>query len=217
MDAPDLLLRSERKGNGDGRVYLAVVTATTTAGSATACVTVVVPKANTAASIADVRAQALAAEAICDVTGTAPAGFFLVGEGSLAPTNHAPVVDAGPDQTAGFPAPAVPLEATVVDDGFPAGTVLVTWSKLSGPGAVSFADAHSVDTTASFGTMGTYVLRLAATDGQLTAADETNVSVGSANHPPVVSAGPIRASRCPRRASLCPARCRTTACPWAVR
>ena len=67
-------------------MYLALVTATSDAGAATDCVSVVVPKANNAASIAAVRAQAEAAQAFCEQTGSAPAGFFLIGEGSLAPT-----------------------------------------------------------------------------------------------------------------------------------
>ena len=190
IDAPNLLLRAERKGNGDGRVYLAVVTATSNTGAAHACVTVVVPKANSAASIAAVRAQADAAKATCEATGYAPAGFFLIGQGPLAPTNHAPVVDAGPDRAVPWPADAVALDASVVDDGFPAGTLIVTWSKLSGPGAVTFANVHAIDTIASFAAPGTYVLLLAATDGQLTAADQTTITVGSANQPPVVNAGP---------------------------
>ena len=192
IDAPNLLLRSERKGNGNGRVYLVLVTAAGDAGSATACVTVVVPKANNANWIAAVRAQADAAEATCEQTGSAPGGFYLIGQGSLAPTNHAPVVDAGPDQVVSFPADVVPLDGSVVDDGFPSGSVSVAWSMVAGPGTVVFADPHAVDTTASFDTSGAYTLGLTATDGQLTAADQVTVTVGSANQPPVVSAGADR-------------------------
>lgn len=43
------------------------------------------------------------------------------------------------------------------------GTTLA-WSKLSGPGTVTFADATSTDTTASFSADGTYVLRATATN-----------------------------------------------------
>jgi RHS repeat-associated protein len=189
VDAPSLLLRSERKGNGDGRVYLAIVTATGDAGTATVCVTVVVPKSNSPAKIADVRAQAEAAQATCDGTGAEPAGFYLIGEGSLAPVNNAPLVDAGPDQAVPLPADAVPLDGSVADDGYPSGTLAVTWSAVSGPGTVTFADPDAEDTSASFGAPGAYTLRLVASDGQLTTADEVTVSVGPENHPPAVSAG----------------------------
>jgi RHS repeat-associated protein len=200
LDAPNLLLRAERQGTADGRVYLALVTATGDAGSTTACVSVVVPKANTAASIAAVRAQAEAAEAVCDGTGSPPAGFFLIGEGSLAPTNHAPTVDAGPDRAVSFPADAVPLDGSVVDDGFPSGTVSVAWSAVGGPGTVVFADPGAPVTTASFETPGTYTLALTAADGQLAATDHVTVTVGSANQPPVVSAGADRVITLPETA-----------------
>ena len=50
-----------------------------------------------------------------------------------------------------------------------------SWSKVSGPGTVTFADANVVDTTASFSTAGTYVLRLTAYDGALAASDELTI------------------------------------------
>jgi hypothetical protein len=60
----------------------------------------------------------------------------------------------------------------------------------SGPGAVVFANAHAEDTTASFSTAGTYILRLTAGDGELTAWDEVEITVHPVNQPPVVNAGP---------------------------
>ena len=73
---------------------------------------------------------------------------------------------AGPDQTITLPN-AVTLDGTVSDDGLPTppGVVTTTWSQVSGPGTVTFADAAAVDTTASFPVDGTYVLRLTADDG----------------------------------------------------
>ncbi len=82
-------------------------------------------------------------------------------------TNQAPVVGAGADQSVTLPATAS-LDGTVTDDGLPAGsTVTTTWSRVSGPGTVTFGNANAVDTTASFSVAGTYVLRLTATDGAL--------------------------------------------------
>lgn len=76
-----LLLRAERSGSGDGRVYLIAVTATdASANTSYQCVAVVVPKSQSAAHINSVNAQAAAAVAHCNATGTAPAGYFVVGE-----------------------------------------------------------------------------------------------------------------------------------------
>ncbi|HEY0371314.1 MAG TPA: Ig-like domain-containing protein [Thermoanaerobaculia bacterium] len=57
-----LLLRAERDGTGDGRVYRIVITATDASDNTSmSCVTVVVPKSMSAADIASVNAQAAAA------------------------------------------------------------------------------------------------------------------------------------------------------------
>ena len=78
-----LRLRSERFGDGDGRVYLIVTTATDTSGNkAHSCVTVVVPHDQSAASIGSVNAQAAAASAFCAAhDGAVPSGFVLIGGG----------------------------------------------------------------------------------------------------------------------------------------
>jgi hypothetical protein len=61
--------------------------------------------------------------------------------------------------------------------------VTTTWSEVSGPGTVSFADPSAVSTTASFSEAGTYVLRLSADDSALTSSDELTVSVTGADGP----------------------------------
>ena len=92
--------------------------------------------------------------------------------------NTAPQVNAGTDRTVILPA-SVNLDGTVSDDGLPnpPAAVTVTWSKQSGPGTVTFGDAGAVDTTASFSEEGTYVLRLTADDGELSAWDEAVMNV----------------------------------------
>ena len=45
----------------------------------------------------------------------------------------------------------------------------------SGPGTVTFADANAEDTTATFSTYGTYVLKLTATDTDDTVTDTMTV------------------------------------------
>jgi hypothetical protein len=82
------------------------------------------------------------------------------------PRNAPPFVDAGLDQTIALPNSAS-LDGTVIDDGWPKppGSFTTDWSKVSGPGLVTFGDASVVDTTASFDTPGTYILNLEADDG----------------------------------------------------
>ncbi|MBE9159639.1 hypothetical protein IQ265_22795 [Nodosilinea sp. LEGE 06152] len=101
--------------------------------------------------------------------------------------NQAPVVDAGLDQSIDFPALAE-LDGTVSDDGFPLqpGRVALTWSRVSGPGTVTFANATSDITTARFSQGGEYVLRLTANDGAIATHDDVTIRV---NQPPVVDAG----------------------------
>ena len=98
--------------------------------------------------------------------------------GTVAPTNRAPVVSAGADQSILVSSKAN-LDGTVSDDGLPNGTLTTAWSKVSGPGTVTFGSAAAVDTTAAFSAAGTYVLRLAANDGQLSTADDMQVTVAS--------------------------------------
>jgi hypothetical protein len=87
-------------------------------------------------------------------------------------------VNAGPDQTITLPANAS-LDGTVTDDGLPnpPGAVTTTWSKVSGPGTVTFADPNAIDTTASFSVAGNYTLRLTANDSALTGSDDIVVTV----------------------------------------
>ena len=114
-----------------------------------------------------------------------------------APANQAPVVDAGPDRAAVVGA-NVALDGTVSDDGLPnpPGAVTATWSRVSGPGTVTFGDENAVDTSASFSAAGEYVLRLTADDGELSSSDEATITVtdAPANQAPVVDAGPDRAA-----------------------
>jgi RHS repeat-associated protein len=106
-----------------------------------------------------------------------------------ATPNKPPVVDAGSDQAITLPNVAN-LNGTVSDDGLPVGsTVNTSWSKVSGPGAVIFGNPNVTVTTAAFSATGTYVLRLTASDSQLTGSDELTVTVNQTNQPPVVNAG----------------------------
>ncbi|MCK5174307.1 MAG: hypothetical protein KAR47_13015, partial [Planctomycetes bacterium] len=79
--------------------------------------------------------------------------------------NFPPAVDIGPDRNVMSTVPAL-LDATVTDDDLPLPAGVTTgWSKVYGPGTVTFADPNSIDTTATFSEPGKYTLRLDAHDG----------------------------------------------------
>ena len=94
--------------------------------------------------------------------------------------NTPPTIDAGPDQVITLPASAS-LNGTAIDDGLPnpPGVLTLTWSQTSGPGVATFADASAENTTVSFSTAGIYVLRLTASDGDLSSFDELTVTVNA--------------------------------------
>ncbi len=111
------------------------------------------------------------------------------------PTNQAPVVSAGSDRstTLSSTSVSITLNGSTTDDGLPAGSTLSsTWSRVSGPANVSFANPNSASTNVTFTAAGSYVLRLSAADGSLSTADDVAVEVtqGQAqNQAPVVNAG----------------------------
>jgi MYXO-CTERM domain-containing protein len=96
--------------------------------------------------------------------------------------NRAPLVDAGRDQTISAGDTAT-LDGTVMDDDVPVplASVQVTWSKQSGPGTVSFANANAVDTTATFSAPGMYVVALTASDTALSTTDPAIITVVAAS------------------------------------
>ncbi len=83
---------------------------------------------------------------------------------------------------------AVNLSGSVNDDGLPiAGILTTTWSKVSGPGAVTFADFSSPSTTATFSEVGTYTLELLANDSELSSSDTTTIIVNEPAGPTEVT------------------------------
>ncbi|HAF12398.1 MAG TPA: hypothetical protein DCK99_01610, partial [Blastocatellia bacterium] len=108
---------------------------------------------------------------------------------TVQPQNQPPLVAAGPDQVISLPNSAQ-LNGLVSDDGWPAGSNLTTaWSVVSGPGAVAFANASVTVTSVVFVVPGTYVLRLAVSDGELSASDDLSITVTPPNQAPTVNAG----------------------------
>ncbi|MGE3957096.1 MAG: hypothetical protein AB7H96_10295, partial [Vicinamibacterales bacterium] len=118
-------------------------------------------------------------------------------------TNLAPTVSAGPNRTVVLPGSAT-LSGAVTDDGLPQGAMVTSlWTQQSGPGTTTFANPATPSTTATFSTAGTYVLRLTASDTQLSSFSEVTVTVNNpANRAPVVTAGPTQTVTLPGGATL---------------
>ena len=71
------------------------------------------------------------------------------------PVNQPPVVNAGSDQTITLPTNTVNLNGAVTDDGLPTGsTLIMNWSKVSGPGTVTFSNPNGAIITATFSAAG---------------------------------------------------------------
>ena len=116
---------------------------------------------------------------------TLAAGFYNIGASSVATVTIADN-DVAPSVTITSPASAnvnlpastgLILEASVTDDGLPS-PVTFAWSKISGPGTVTFGSTTAPNSTATFSATGTYVLRLTANDSQFTGSDDVTVNVG---------------------------------------
>ncbi len=88
--------------------------------------------------------------------------------------NLAPTISAGADITAYLP--STPLAGSVDDDTLPA-ALNSAWSKVNGPGAVTFTAPAAPATTATFELPGTFTLRLTASDTALSAQDDVSVTM----------------------------------------
>ena len=83
---------------------------------------------------------------------------------------------------------AANLDGSVSDEGLPNPPGAVHHRVVAGlrPGGAGFADANAIDTTASFPSVGTYVLRLGASDGELSAEDTVAIQVTSTSGQTIV-------------------------------
>ncbi len=110
--------------------------------------------------------------------------------GKLPPVgNVAPIAVAGLDQSVQVNTPLT-LAGTAVDDGLPnpPGALSYEWTKLSGPGTVTFSAATNAGTSVMFNAVGTYVLRFSVGDSELLHSDDVSITVtGPASAPPVVA------------------------------
>ena len=121
-------------------------------------------------------------------TSYTPYSYLFAFQITLA--NLPPVVQAGTDQIILNPNNIANLAGMASDDGFPdpPGILTTTWSKVSGPGTVTFDNAYALNTTAEFSELGTYVLRLTASDSVLSVYGDVTITYVQ-NEAPVVDVG----------------------------
>ncbi len=86
--------------------------------------------------------------------------------------NLPPIVEAGPDLTAGVASPVF-LRGMAYDSD----ALQSAWSQVSGPAGATFHPATSLATTVRLTATGTYVFRLTASDSELTGSDTVTVVV----------------------------------------
>ncbi len=96
-----------------------------------------------------------------------------------ADTNLPPLVFAGEDLTLDLPHAAA-LQGFLLDDRLSSDQLAVKWTQVSGVTNVVFDNSDALSTQAYFEDSGVYVLRLTASDGQLSASDELRVVVNKA-------------------------------------
>lgn len=107
----------------------------------------------------------------------------------FAPGNLAPSVNAGADQEVEV-STSITLNGSVSDDGFPVdgGGVNTLWTRVSGPGSITFSDPQALATDVICDTAGVHVIRLTANDGGAITFDEMVLTVTGPEILPIFSA-----------------------------
>jgi CubicO group peptidase (beta-lactamase class C family)/PKD repeat protein len=98
-----------------------------------------------------------------------------------AAAGTAPTVNAGADQSVEMPF-AASLQGSATDDGAPQ-ALTYQWTVAGGATGVTFGNATSATTTATFAAPGNYELVLTASDGAQTGSDSLIVTVAAAVYP----------------------------------
>jgi hypothetical protein len=119
--------------------------------------------------------------------GSSDLGLDFALSGTVQESNQAPVVDAGANGQLTLPATAA-LRGSFTDDGLPAtpGVPVFAWTRVSGPGTVTFNGGDTLTPEAAFSAAGTYVLQLSVADGQFTRSDTVTWTVQALAVPPAL-------------------------------
>lgn len=110
-----------------------------------------------------------------------PAGTHTLALEPASGANTAPTVSI-PTAPSSITLPvSASLIGTAADDGLPVvpGALTLAWTKQSGPGTVSFTAPSSLSSTATFSVAGSYLLRLSASDGELSSFAEARIEVAA--------------------------------------
>ena len=115
---------------------------------------------------------------------------YLINKYGLSPdaNREFPDVSAGPG--AQNPSSSVMALRGFLGPRMAGGNASTQWSKISGPGTVTFEKAGAPSTSATFSAPGAYVLRLTAINGEARASDEVAVLVGDGPMAQISSPGP---------------------------
>ncbi|UCD38211.1 MAG: Ig-like domain-containing protein [Fidelibacterota bacterium] len=122
---------------------------------------------------------------VCRLTVTDYAGNSAFDELTLVWDTTPPNVNAGPNATVNA---SYLQDATVSDPSPSSGIATYLWTKVSGPGSVTFGTPDTEDTTLGAETDGTYVCRLTVTDNAGNSASDELTFVWDST-PPSVDAG----------------------------
>lgn len=137
-------------------------------------------------------------DGILNIVGTATVDNAQLAAIEIKPhtQNRPPVVNAGPDQRITSPN-APTLTGSASDDGLPSppGVLNYAWSKTSGPGTVSFANANAASTAATFSAPGIFTLRLAVSDSALSGSDTITVTANAPSTTPAPTPTPKPSGR----------------------
>lgn len=111
---------------------------------------------------------------------------------SPAQGNVGPRVYAGPDQTVSND--TFTVRGAASDDGLPnpPGAVTTQWRQSSGPASVMFDNAAATNSSVTFPAPGAYVLRLVASDGEVTTFDEALITAAFPAAPPQIGGWAVR-------------------------
>jgi hypothetical protein len=134
------------------------------------------------------------ADGVHIITATATDGFGVSAQsGGLAvtidttlPGNRCPTADAGPaSMMATWTAPScsVVLQGSASDPDSGPQPLTIAWSKVSGPGTVTFQNKADPKTIATFNAAGTYVLQLWCSDGACESTDTVTITITGTTSP----------------------------------
>ena len=116
------------------------------------------------------------------VSGASGAGEYVLTASYTVRTIPSASITGPTTSAVGIPANVgLILEGAVSSNSTPPGAVTATWSKVSGPGTVTFGNSAAANTAATFSAAGTYILRLTALEAGISATRDLSVTVGAAS------------------------------------